>query len=216
MDVVSATVLGFAGGAIAVWLVERRADRRRFGTVHRFGTARSWMAPLRRSPHQLPPAEVERLTQALGRLVAIDASALREVIGVGALAVVGDLTVELIAIEIRDAGCRGILRFRSGRGEIDATRPFTPLGEPEVTVADDLSTGYETGLAGWSGSATGGEAEFHFAPRPPADAHRLTIVIERFRESRLPPDPRWSGPPAGTPGPWVFDVEIEGGRARRT
>lgn len=216
MDVVLATMLGFAIGAVAVWLVERQISRRRLGSVYHFGTARSSIARLVRSPHQVPPAEIERLRHAVDLLVGIDTSALREVIGVGASSVVRDLTVELIAIEIREVGCRGILRFRSGNSEMDATQSFTAIGEPEVTVADDLSTGYETGLAGWSGSATGGEAEFHFAPRPPADARRLTIIIERFRESRLPPGQPWSGPPEGTPGPWVFAVEIEHRPAART
>lgn len=210
MDVILATVLGFVIGAVAVWLVDRQASRRRSGTVH-FGTARSSIAPLVRSPHQLSPAEIERLRRAVDLLVGIDASALREVIGVGASSVVRDMAVELIAIEIREAGCRGILRFRCGSGEIDAAQPFPAIGEPEVTVADDLGTGYETGLAGWSGSADRGEAEFRFAPRPPADAHRLTIVIESFRESRLSPDRPWSSPRESTPGPWVFTVEMEHG-----
>jgi hypothetical protein len=216
VDVILPTALGFVIGAVAVWLVGRQISRRGSGTSYHFGTPRWSIARLVRSPHQMPPAEIERLLHAVDVLGGIDTSAFRQVIGVGASSVVGAVTVELIAIEIREAGCRGILRFRSGSGEMDATQPFTPIGEPEVTVADDLSTGYETGLAGWGGSASGGEAEFHFAPRPPADARRLTIVIERFRESRLPPDRPWSGPREGTSGPWVFTIEIEHGSAMRT
>jgi hypothetical protein len=209
VDVILAIVVGFVLGIAAVWLVEREGRGRRQGAVHHFGTARSSVAPLVRSPHQVPPAEMAALRRSVDQLVQVDASALRHVIGVGAVSVVGELTVELIAIEIRDAGCRGILRFRDGRGTIDAGPPFTPVGEPEVTVADDLGTAYETGLAGWSGSASGGEAEFHFAPRPPAQARRLSIGSERFSASRLPPDGPWSGPREGTPEPWTFTVEIE-------
>ena len=215
VDVILAIVLGFVLGVAAVWLVEREGRARRGGGVHRFGTDRSSVASLVRSPHQMPPAEMAQLRRNVDQLVRVDTSALQSVVGVGASVVVGDLTVELIAVEIREAGCRGILRYRSGSGTIEDGQPLTSIGEPEVTVADDLVTAYETGLAGWSGSASGGEAEFHFAPRPPDGAHLLTIVIERFRESRLPPDGPWSGPRDGTPGPWVFTVEIEPGAQAR-
>ena len=209
MDVILAAVLGFVLGVAAVWLVEREGRARRNGAVHHFGTGRSAAAALVRSPQQMPPAEMAQLRRNVDQLVQVDRSGLRRVLGVGASAVVGDLTVELIAVEIREAGCRGILRFRSGGDELDDAKPFRAFGEPEVTVHDDLGTAYETGLAGWSGSSSGGEAEFHVAPPPPAGAHRLSIVIERFRESRLPPGGPWSGPPEGIPGPWAFSVEIE-------
>lgn len=195
VDVIVGVVRGIAIGALVTWVALHRIQRRGSGSSHRFATGR-WKVPLARSPAQMPPAELEQLLHSVNQLGGIDASALHAVIGVGASSIVGDLTVELIAIEIREAGCRGILRFRfSG-------------GEPEVTVTDDRGTPYETGLASWSGSANGGQAEFHFAPRPPADAHQLTIVIERFRESRFPPELR-HGPAEGTPGPWEFPVEIE-------
>ena len=86
-----------------------------------------------------------------------------------------------------------------------------PIGSPEGTVADDLSTRYETGMAGMSQSDTGGEAGFQFAPPPPADARRLTITIERFAERWLPPQRSQSDPGADTPGPWTFDVELQPG-----
>lgn len=208
MDVILAAVVGMAVGGVAFWIVGRQAARR--SGVRHFGTGPSWLAPLVRSPYQMAPDEMARLRRSVDMLVGVDASALREVIGVGAASVVHDLTVELIAIEIREAGCRGILRFTSAMAGIDEAHPFAALGEPEVTVADELDTAYETGLGSWSGSPTRGEAEFHFAPRPPDDAHRLSIVIQRFRESGLPPDV-WSGPRDGTPGPWEFTVEIEPG-----
>ncbi len=142
------------------------------------------------------------------RLVRIDGSPLQRVIGVGKTSVAQGVTVELLAIEVRQAGCRGLLRFRTPGG---ASNPetFMPMGPPEVAVADDRATHYETGAASMSQSGTGGEAGFNFAPPPPADARRLTITIHRF-EGRLHP-PRSRVPPwREVPGPWAFDIELGG------
>ena len=210
MDAILWVALGIAIGGLTIWVARPRIDRRRLGTTYAFGTGR-WGSPLVRSRDQMPPAELEQLRRAVDQLVGIDTSALREVIGVGASSTQGEVTVELIAIEIREEGCRGILRYRSVI-EIDESRPFTRFGEPEVTVTDGVGTHYETGLASWSGSTSGGEAGFHFAPPPPNDAGPLTITINRFRESRLPPGHPFSGPPEGISGPWTFVVDVLSGR----
>lgn len=205
MDVIVAAALGFVAGGGAVWLLGRRGS----GTTFLIAKRQRSIAPLRRSPQQLPPTELERLIHNAGQLAAIDGSALRQVIGMGRSSVANGVTVELIAIEVREAGCRCLLRFRLAGAEMDGEL-YRPVGSPEVTVVDDLSTRYETGMADISQSGTGGEASFHFAPPPPADARRLTIVIKRFEEPRLPPERSPSSPGGDTPGPWTFDVETRG------
>jgi len=200
MDAVPWIAFGIAIGGLITWGAMRRIGRRR--------SSGRWSSPLVRSRDQAPPAELAESLRAVDQLVGIDASALREVIGVGLTSTHGEVTVELIAIEIREQGCRGILRYRSTI-EIDESRPFAPFGEPEVTIADSAGTAYRTGLASWSGSLSGGEAGFHFAPPPPDDAGQLTITIKRFREPRLPPGHRLGGAPGGISGPWIFVVDIQ-------
>ncbi len=206
MDAVLGAVIGFVVGAAALYLLDRRVILGGSGRDYHFGWSRSSIAPLRRSRVQPSPEQTERWRRRATLMSAIPGSPLRGVVGVGASAVAGDLTVELIAIEIRDAGGRGLLRFRSQGGHIGGQ--LAMVGEPEVAVTDDVGTRYESGLGGWSGSQEGGDAEFSFAPRPPDDASQLTIVVERFREFRLPPGHELSGPPEGIVGPWTFALGI--------
>ncbi len=208
MDFILAGAIGFVVGAAAVWVFDRRVIFGRSGRDYHFGWDRSSFAPLRRSPQQLSPDQIEQLRRYADLMAAIPGSPLHGVIGVGASVSVADLTVELIAIEVRDAGGRVTLNWRAHGGKIGGGPSITVIGEPEVTVADDVGTRYELGPGGSSSHGDGGEAEFSFAPRPPAEAHHLRIVVERFRESRMPPGYRRSGPPAGVPGPWAFTVEI--------
>ncbi|MDP2350019.1 MAG: hypothetical protein Q8M74_02560 [Chloroflexota bacterium] len=209
-DVAVAATIGFVVGAVALYLLDRRMILGRSGRLYHFGWNGPRFARLGRSKQQPSPDELEHWRRSVSLFGAIPGSPLRRVIGVGASASTDDLTVELIAIELRDAGGRGLLRFRSQIGRMGGSQ-YAMVGEPEVDVTDDVGTYYEVGLGGWSGSQDGGDAEFTFAPRPPDDARRLSIVVERFRESRLPPGHELSGPPDGIVGPWKFTVEIAEG-----
>ena len=205
MDLVAAAVVGFALGGTAVWLLGRRGSSAPISLA----SGHRSIAPLRRTPHRLPPGELEALVHNAERLAHIDASPLQRVIGVGKVSVAQGVTVELLAIEVREAGCRGLLRFRTP-GEASNLESFMPMGPPEVTVADDRATRYETGAASMSQSDTGGEAGFNFAPPPPADARRLMITIGRFEGRAAPPGSRI---PAHreVPGLWTFEVELTRG-----
>ena len=205
MDLVAAAVVGFALGGTAVWLLGRRGSSASFS----WASGHRSITPLRRTPHRLPPGELEALVHNAERLAHIDASPLQRVIGVGKISVALGVTVELLAIEVREAGCRGLLRFRTP-GEASNPATFMPMGPPEVTVADDRATRYDTGAASMSQSDTGGTAGFNFAPPPPADARRLTITIERFEARASPPGSRI---PAHreVPGPWTFEVDLNRG-----
>ena len=152
----------------------------------------------------LPPEHRRRFDQlrAWGRLRdQFAAGELRRVVGVGQSVTRSEITVELLAIEVRASGSRAIFRWH-------ARRPLA--AEPrlifaDIGAADDRATGYVV-HAGPFGNPHGGEGEGLFEPSPPDDAHELRVVIERFA---VMPQPTRPGELANLPmtiveGPWEF------------
>lgn len=151
---------------------------------------------------------------------------LRRVIGIGRTVSVADITLELLALEIRDGVAR--LTFvvndsEQARREIGlrdlalrrnpAPDDFPSILRPELHVTDDLGTTYQVFPGGGGGSGGGGtwRGELQFAPSPPASATSLLISIDRLT------DQLWFGgmrgqtrPPRVVQGPWTFDVSLAG------
>src|SRR5450756_1150713 len=110
------------------------------------------VAPMTVVPAPIPVDEANRTLELSRWYWDIGSSPLRRVAGIGQVAVDAGISVELIALEIREAGC--VLYWRA---HPDQERP---LGEPQFAVNDDARTDYSVRPAGWtdSGRQIKGEA----------------------------------------------------------
>ncbi len=134
------------------------------------------------------------------QLAQLGGSPLVCVIAVGATAITGGVAVELVALEVRGAGLSASLRFRPA----DETMH---LGDPELTVSDDVGTAYEVGTVVPSRYGGGGEARAVVVPRPPDGARTLTLSVARIMRPALPPELR-NPFDRSVEGPWEFTVSL--------
>ncbi len=152
------------------------------------------------APTAVPtPLSVDDATRALGVsrwYVAIGASPLRRVVGIGQVAGDASLSVELIALEIRGAGC--VLYWKAH------PTPDGPLGEPQVTVSDDAGSDYEVRPAGWTGNGHELKGEILVIPGPPDEAVTMQVDLGGFA-ARRPAPPVVSEDVRGT---WHFEFAI--------
>ncbi len=121
-------------------------------------------------------------------------SPLREVIGVGQVVEASGVSVELLVIEIREAGALLYLRARP----VDGVRFLTAA----VSVSDQSGTAYRTLDAGSHGSALHWAGQSVVMPAPPPGS-RLHIEILSFGWPRDYPEERRG---ATVVGPWRFDM----------
>jgi len=127
----------------------------------------------------------------------IGASPLRRVIGIGQVARDAGVLVELIALEIRGAGC--VLHWKA---HPDQERP---LGEPQFAVNDDARTDYDVRPAGCTGSGRQLKGEALVVPGPPEEATTMRVELTGFAAPRFPP--MGSEDVRGT---WHFEFAIRG------
>jgi hypothetical protein len=152
--------------------------------------------------------------------------ALRRVVGIGRSASAGEVTFELLALEIREVVARLTFVFydpeqeRREFGIRDVVRrrqpnpnDFSSLLQPRLTLSDDVGTRYQVFPSGGGGGSAGTwRGEVQFVPAPPPGATLLHVSVDRLT------DQFWFGampgrtrPPRVIEGPWVFDVELVGG-----
>src|SRR5450759_746796 len=127
----------------------------------------------------------------------IGASPLRRVVGIGQVARDAGVLVELIALEIREAGC--VLYWKA---HPDQERP---LGEPQFAVNDDARTDYSVRPAGWTDSGRQIKGEALVVPGPPEEATTMRVELTGFAAPRFPP--MGSEDVRGT---WHFEFAIRG------
>ena len=197
--------VGLVGGAlvgmslgVAASMASARPGSRGYRVLDtRLSVGRGWV-----SGRGMSTAENERM-QAMGlaaaRVAAVDQSDLLRVIAGGASVVVGAVTVELIAVELRADGAIAHLSAR--------TRPPTALLSHfiDATASDDRGTSYVTaGTPGGGSGASLTRYQVRIAPAPPPAAVSFDLRIERFEPSM---------PEAGeapTAGPWEFRIALGG------
>ena len=147
---------------------------------------------------------------------AIEASPLQRVIGVGLGRTINGITIELLALELRELGSFGTLRIEISRD----SRMHEAFVAPEITARDSHGKRYSAMVVGGDGqSRSAGDSwwlrcRFSLVPRVPADADRLTIRVERLG-SQWPmrvPSPEGTvdtvSEPTWTDGPWDFQVTL--------
>ncbi len=160
----------------------------------------------------LPPEDrerLERLRAAAELRPALASSALERLVRGGAALTVHGVTVELVVLEIRGSGARGLLEWR-------AEMPWEPTGRlsvlmADIAVRDDRGTVYEVESDPWRGAANGGgAAEWFCKPPPPEGAGELVVSITRLVSWWLPGRgaPTDAPPETSIEGPWEFRVPL--------
>lgn len=167
-----------------------------------------WVTPLSElGPEAVAFFEAQRRCLELRGLVA--RSPLVRVVAVGSAVATAGVTVELLALEIREAGARAMLRFAPTQP--DDPRDDVRPGHPEVEVSDDARTAYEVGVEIRGRIGRGGEAEVFVVPRPPPGVSGIILSVTRFVVLPSPPppvpQPPFSGPIEGL---WEFAVPVAG------
>jgi hypothetical protein len=100
---------------------------------------------------------------------AIEASSLVRVVPIGQSVTAHGASVELIALEIREAGA--VLYVRA--------RPSTPrrIGDPQAAVSDDAGTDYRVVYWSWDGTDRVATGRIELTPAPPPGASVLKIRV---------------------------------------
>jgi hypothetical protein len=137
------------------------------------------VAPMVVVPAPLPIDEATRALEISRWCVDIAASPLRRVVGIGQVAADADVSVELIALEIRAAGC--VLYWKAH------SVPERLLGEPQFVMSDDAGTEYGVRPAGWTGSGREMKGEALVVPGPPTEATNMQVELTGFAARRFPP-----------------------------
>jgi hypothetical protein len=128
-------------------------------------------------------------------------SPLDRVIGIGQSADSAGVLVELIALEIREAGAVLLWRTQTAEDRL--------LGPPDVALADDAATTYKVLPARWSGGGRESRGETILTPRPPDEARTLRIEFGSFGNVDWMAGPLPSPPPMEeVRGSWGFEVSL--------
>lgn len=150
-----------------------------------------------------PPEELAKLLEMMPEL-RIAPSPLVGVVPVAQVEAVNGLTIEMLALEVREAGA-----FASWRALADRSFGFL---QPHVSITDDLGTEYRALAGNGGGNERSWAGEIAMTPAPPAGAI-LTIVVDGFGpDERIPLLGRV--PPAPVTGPWRFAIETRDIRRR--
>ncbi len=158
------------------------------------GSDPSWL-PIAPVPSPIPVEEASLALQVSRRYHEIQASELLRVVGIGQVATDVGVLVELIALEIRMAGC--VLYWKASSEKIGL------LGSPRLVVADDDETEYSVLPAGWVGDRRGMKGEVLIVPGPPADAMTLRVEVAGFA-------PRGVRPSTQGRSGWHFEFAVGG------
>ena len=144
----------------------------------------------------IPPEDLERLLREMPEL-AIAPSSLVGVVAVSRVVELAGLSVEILSLEVRQAGALIHWRCRA-----DQSIGFLA---PQVSITDDRATRYRTLEAGGGGDDRSWSGQIAVVPAPPDDA-MLSIVIEAFGADPRMRMPGWV-PGEPVPGPWRFAID---------
>jgi hypothetical protein len=129
----------------------------------------------------------------------MESQQLLRVVAIGQTLDVAGVLVEMIALEIRNAV--GILLWRA------RTRESLMLGQPVVSISDNLGTEYRPRPGSSSGSEHESAGEIRLVPSPPRDASSLVIEVQSFGSQDTWPAPNRIRTDAVS-GPWTFKVDL--------
>jgi hypothetical protein len=177
-------VLGFLAGTLGLlWLGRGSGRSITFGGME-------WSSESGR-----PTAELMAEMQALGEISGVDIGRIRSVLPVLASAEAGGLDVQLVTVEVHEAGIAMTADVRTRPGALP------PASMARVSVTDDAGTAYRAAAQGQGGSPGQMRYAVTAIPMPPPAATRLNMKIERF----LDPFPGGRQPAVG---PWTFSIPL--------
>jgi hypothetical protein len=161
-----------------------------------------WLAPVQElGPDAIAFAEGLRRGLELDALIAT--SPLVGIVPVARAVSVEGVVVEMLALEVREAGVRALFRFAS------ADEQRAPVGLPVAAASDREGTVYEVAALPGARVGSRGDAALLVVPRPPADLSSLTISVTRFVVPPGPPPPAPQLPIEALEGPWEFEVGVK-------
>ena len=181
--------LGFLGGLFA-WLWTSQGN----GQVT-FGGATRWFSTayaLDSTDEESSRAELQELTEVLP----VDIGRVRAIVRVLASAEAGGLVIELVNLELCEAG----LGFNADVHILQGALP--PPWLARVSIEDDAGTAYRASAQAQGSGPPHLRIRIVAIPVPPGSATRLTLRIEEF----LDPFP---GMGRRLTGPWTFEIPLE-------
>jgi len=126
----------------------------------------------------------------------VDLGAVRSIIPVLATSEAAGLELQLLDVELREAGLVLNLDLRAGPGVL------MPPSMARVAISDEAGTAYRASAQSQGGGPTRIRVLVSAIPAPPAGARNLTVRFEEFVD---PPFPHMGRPVAG---PWTFSVPL--------
>ena len=142
-----------------------------------------------------PTAELMAELPEIGEISSVDLGPIRSVVPVLASAEAGGLDVQLVTVEVHEAGLSITLEVASRPGALP------PASMARLAVSDDAGTTYRAAGQGQGGFPGRMRYAVTAIPVPPSAATRLDITIERFF------DP-FPGGREQASGPWRFSVAL--------
>jgi hypothetical protein len=145
---------------------------------------------------ELPPEVRDRLRDLVPQFE-LDAGRLQRVIPIGQVVEASEVRVELIAMEVREAGAYVYWKAVSTEERL--------LGAIQAEVSDDRGTVYTTHTGEYGGGGSVWKGQFIVKPAPPLETRSLRIAISGFAEFATTPFP----PTLQAPVKGVWDFEFE-------
>lgn len=135
--------------------------------------------------------------------VAMDQEAVRRsglvgVVGVGLSTEASGVVVELLSLQLREAGA--VLHWRA-RGVPDGV-----FGGPEFSIVDDVNTVYRVSPGTWTSGDGFMDGESFVVPPPPSSAQSMSISAERIGGGFLPFPPGGRG---AVNGRWAVEMDLK-------
>ena len=177
----------------------------------------SWRPLIAAQVDDVARTEVDLLERSV---IELEETPLQRVVAIGQTSVAAGISVELIALEIREGGAILYWRARqegnriSGERVLDVPNRGEPasevrvLGEPEFEVHDDAGTRYSVFPRSEGGGDRLWKGEAEIDPSPPSGATHMRIEIERFEARDFWPGiaARWRA--EAVSGPWRFEFVL--------
>lgn len=130
----------------------------------------------------------------------VEASPLDRVVAIGKVASASGMLIEVIALEIREAGAILYWNATSDDERI--------AGGPDVVVTDDAGTSYATRRSRSSGTLRRMSGQVIIIPSPPPSAKTMRIDIPSFGGGPRPPTLRLSVQTNPILGPWTVAFSL--------
>ena len=192
LGVLAGLVLGFGVGLFAFFSTWQGRGQVTFGGGH--STFASWNDLSAEAGDEAEPPMADM--RALSEVFSVDLGAVRSIIPILATSVAAGLTLQLLDVEVREAGLALNLDMAVGPGVL------MPPSMARVSITDDAGTAYRTSAQSQGGSPSRVRVQVVAIPSPPTGARSLTVRVNEFLD---PPFPHMGRPVAG---PWTFSVAL--------